>query len=114
LGGGHGQGGPCLQLIGATKLPSLPCLCDRQVEFEERQETTSHDAPASSPAERAWQKLQFASLEVDLYRQFLFDEESVGMDMDIMAESPVEQGKPTAQPFQNSTATSTTSSDLFL
>jgi hypothetical protein len=55
---------------------------DRQVEFEQGQETrtpssTFWDATASSsPAERAWKKLH-ASLEVDLYRQFLFDEDSV-------------------------------------
>jgi hypothetical protein len=46
---------------------------DKQVEFEKRQEDTS------SPISRVWLKTAAMepTLEVELYRQFLFDEESV-------------------------------------
>ena len=47
---------------------------DKQVEFE------SHQQDFSSPLERVWMQTRTADpspLEVELYRQFLFDEESV-------------------------------------
>ncbi|GAX21873.1 hypothetical protein FisN_30Hh074 [Fistulifera solaris] len=48
---------------------------NKQVEYEWRQEKTLQSS--SSPVERALQKVDHGNLEVHLYRQFLFDEESV-------------------------------------
>jgi hypothetical protein len=48
---------------------------NKQVEYEWRQERTQNSG--SSPVERALQKVNRGNVEVHLYRQFLFDEESV-------------------------------------
>jgi len=49
---------------------------DKQVEFENRQE---RQGSSLSPVDRAWMKtgIDPSNLEVSMYRQFLFDEESV-------------------------------------
>ncbi|GAX13779.1 hypothetical protein FisN_30Lh074 [Fistulifera solaris] len=49
---------------------------NKQVEFEWRQERTQN-SDSSSPVQRALQKVNRGNLEVHMYRQFLFDEESV-------------------------------------
>jgi hypothetical protein len=55
---------------------------DKQVEYESRQEDHKRggDHPLS-PVERVWMKtglgLERGNMEVDMYRQFLFDEDSV-------------------------------------
>ena len=53
---------------------------DKQVEFESRHEDDKSGRNPLSPVERVWKKAageQHTNLEVDIYRQFLFDEESV-------------------------------------
>ncbi|CAB9503289.1 expressed unknown protein [Seminavis robusta] len=69
---------------------------DRQVEFEQREESSPPSssrtyASSSSPTERAWKKMN-SSLEVDLYRRFLFDEESVA-NMEIIPEGSGEKNE---------------------
>jgi hypothetical protein len=52
---------------------------DKQLEYETRQEDKSGGSHSQSPVERVWMKtgLERGNMEVDLYRQFLFDEDSV-------------------------------------
>lgn len=52
---------------------------DKQVQMEFEQDKTGSSNDPISPVERAWLKSGFAqsNLEVDMYRQFLFDEDSV-------------------------------------
>ena len=51
----------------------------KQVEYETSQEQLLGSSRTHSPMARVWQKagIQQSQLEVELYRQFLFDEESV-------------------------------------
>jgi hypothetical protein len=68
----------CNKLFTRNTCRVCQVYADKQVEFEQRQEG-SGDALAS-PISRVWQKtvmLAPSTLEVELYRQFLFDEESV-------------------------------------
>lgn len=66
----------CNKLFNAQTCRLCHVYADKQLEFEceENTETATY-----SPVERAWLKTgrEQNSLEVDLYRQFLFDEDSV-------------------------------------
>ena len=78
----------------ANKLVRKNCcnLChvyvDKQVEFEEKElarENEQHQhqgmGTGNSPTERLWSKMNTENLEVEVYRQFLFDESSVGLGL---------------------------------
>jgi len=90
----------CNQLVRRQACNLCHVYADRQVEFEEqfeRQQPQPGATNCSSPTERAWMNLQHhhpasttstTMMEVELYRQFLFDEASVGNGMDLLSEPP--------------------------
>lgn len=116
----------CNQLFQRRACNLCHVYVDRQIEFEQRQETTKcGDAPQGvvTPVERLWMQMD-TGVEVELYRQFLFDEASVvnhvseDDERDDDEDGPIqfrpedEQEPPTSSSFMSVETTSITSQNL--
>jgi hypothetical protein len=68
----------CAQMVNKMFTRNTCRLChvysDKQVEFENSMRSVDE---SSSPVDRAFLKAVFPAAEVEMYRQFLFDEDSV-------------------------------------
>ena len=69
----------CNKLFSKHSCNACNVYVKKQVEYETNQEQIRGNSRPQSPMARVWQKtgIEQSKLEVELYRQFLFDEESV-------------------------------------
>lgn len=65
----------CKKLFTANTCRVCQVYVDEQLEYERQCEENLKNSP--SPFQRAWMQTAMNNAEVELYRQFLFDEESV-------------------------------------
>jgi hypothetical protein len=86
------------KLIAKSACKMCDVYVDEQLEFENRQEdyynTTTGTTTTTSMA-RAWVKAYKPSMEVELYRQMLFDEESVVFSVSERDDNEDEEGDKT-------------------